>query len=344
MSRWLQFLISASCVLLLVASAGSATAAPSGSLPSLLQSIPIPGTPGRFDVVQVDPSAHRVYASHTTNKTLDVLDLTTNTWIAQIPGLPETVSASGSFHGSNGLAIAPELHKVFVSDDVDNAVHVYDTTSLTQTAVVPTTQKGSDAVSYDAADKKVYISNGGSNTITVMDATNNTVLRQIALPGGPELSIWDPFDDTIHQNLSDTNQQAVINAKTDTIKVVFDLPPGCTPHGVGINPSNQHMIIGCAKQMTVTMDGGDGSILSLNRHVGGNDVGDFDPLSQRFYVAASSYKPGPVLGVIDATTNDWIGNVQTGKGAHSLGVDPSTGRIYVVAQTTGALLVYGPSR
>jgi YVTN family beta-propeller protein len=331
-----------SSVLFLVAGIAPAAAAPSGAMPSLIRTIKVPGTPGRYDVVAIDPAARRLYLSDTTSQSLDVLNLTTNSWITQITGLPESTSASGSHSGSNGLAIAADLHKVFVSDQVDNALHVFDTSSLTQTAVIPTTQKGSDAVSYDPVEKKVYVSNGDSNTITVIDATTNTVLHQIALPGGPELSIWDPFDDTIHQNLSSTNQQAVIDPKTDTIRYVFDLPPGCVPHGVGINPKNQHMVIGCSKQMTVTMDGGDGSILSLNRHVGGNDVGDYDPVDNRFVVAASSFKPGPVLGVIDASSDDWVGNAPTDKGAHSLAVDPTTGNIYVAAQTPGTILVFSP--
>lgn len=346
MKGWLRFLVPFGVAALLL-SALVAPAAADATGPVLVQTIKVPGTPGRFDLMPIDPVAHLMYISDGSNQTLDVLDLTSGSFVAQIPGLPNKTSKTGAITGANGVAIASDLKKVFVADEVDNSVHVYDTATNTQTAVVPTTQDGADSVSYDPVDRKVYVSNGGSGTITVLDATSNMVLTQISLPGSPEISIWDPFDHTIRQNLSDTNQQAVIDPKTDKIMYVFNLVPGCTPHGLGINPANQHMIVGCKKQMTVTMDGGDGSLLSMTRHVGGSDLSDYDSFDNHFYTASSDFKQGPVVGVFDATTNDWIMNValpkDTGSGAHSLAVDPSTGKIYVLGQKTGTIFVFAPA-
>ncbi|GEM_PF-4425697 len=311
-----------------------------GAGPTYLQTIQVPGTAGRFDILAVDGGSHHLYLSHSSNGTLDVLDLATGSFIAQIAGLPLHQDAKGNYSGSNGLAIAANVGKVFVSDQVDNAVHVYDMTSNTQTDVIPTTQKGSDSVAYDETDKKVYVANGDSKTLTVIDATNDTVVTQIALPGGPELALWDSFDDTIHQNLAAKNQQAVIDPKTDTVKYLFDLPAVCSPRGAALDPSDQHIIVGCGRQMSVIMDGGDGSILAVTQHVGGSDAVAFNPVDGNYYTASAGFKPGPVLGVLSATTNDWLANASTDTSAHSLAVDPNTGRIYVAAQKPGTLLVF----
>ena len=80
-----------------------------------------------------------------------------------------------------------------------------------------TTQKGSDSVAYDPDDKKVFVSNGDSNSITVVDATTLKVLKQINLPGAPEIAVWDTADHTLRQNLSDKNQQVIIDPKTDSV-------------------------------------------------------------------------------------------------------------------------------
>ena len=316
---------------------------PTVTPPRLLQTIKVPGTAGRWDIVAVDPANGMLYLSASSNASLDVMDLATGTFVAEIGGLPVKKSASGSYSGSNGLAVATDRDEVFVSDQIDNALHVYDTKTNTQTAVIPTTQEGSDSVAYDPVDHKVFVTNGDSKTVTVIDATTNAVIDQIAVPGSPELSAWDPFNDTILQNLSSQNQQAVIDAKTDKVLYVFNLPPGCNPHGVALNPADQHEVLGCSKQMTVLMDAGDGSILSVTRHVGGSDATAYDPVDGRFYTASSSYKPGPVLGALDATTDDWVANAATDKGAHSLDVDPKTGDIYVAAQTPGTILVFAPA-
>jgi DNA-binding beta-propeller fold protein YncE len=135
-------------------------------------SFKVPGTAGRWDVMEVDPKAHRMYLSNTSNGTMDVFDTMTFATIAQVPGLPNKQNDQGAWSGANGLAVAADLNRVFVSDQVDNSLHVYDTTNNTQISVISTTQEGSDSVAYDPEDKKVYVSNGDSNTITVFDATS----------------------------------------------------------------------------------------------------------------------------------------------------------------------------
>ncbi len=317
--------------------------------PASIQTITVPGehAAGRWDFMQVDPNAHRLYVSDSSNGTLDVLDLNSFTFVAQIPGLPNRLEGT-SWSGSNGLALAPELGRAWVADEVDNSLHVYDTNSLTQIAVVSTTQSGSDSVAYDPAEKKVFVSNGDSNTITVFDAQTNAVLDQIKLPGAPEIAIWDRADGMIHQNLSDTNQQAIVDPKTDKVTTVFNLPLGCEPHGIGLDPNTNHLIIGCKQQMTAIIDGKDGTVLAVSKHTGGSDIADYNPATNRFYVASandvSTGKAAPVVGVYAASgTYDWLGNGKTDRGAHSLAVDAGTGVVYVGAGGAGKIYVFPPS-
>lgn len=309
--------------------------------------IKVPGTPGRWDLMQVDPAAHRLYLSNTSNGSLDVFDTQTFATIAQIPGLPNAQDPQGAWSGANGLALAPELNRAFVADQVDDSLHVYDTSSNTQTDVVSTMQKGSDSVAYDPDDKKVYVSNGDSNTVTVFDANTLKILRQINLPGAPEIAIWDPADHTLRQNLSDKNQQAVIDPKTDSVTKTFDLPTTCEPHGIGLDASTNTEIIGCRQQMT-TVISGDGTVQMVSRHTGGSDLAGFDPVNKQFYVAAandkSSGSQAPVLGIYAGSdTFDFIANGKTDAAAHSLAIDPSEGTVYVGAGGAGTILVFPPA-
>jgi YVTN family beta-propeller protein len=177
----------------------------SANMPQLVSTINVPGKAGRWDLMQIDPKARRLYLANTSNESFDVMDLTNQSFLAQIKGLPSKLDAQNTWHGANGLDIAPELGKAWVADEVDNAVHIYDTNSLTQGAVVPTDQEGSDSVAYDPIDKKVFVSNGDSQSIVVLDPVSNKIMDKIELPGSPELAAWDPFDHTLHQNISDLN-------------------------------------------------------------------------------------------------------------------------------------------
>jgi len=309
--------------------------------------IKVPGTSGRWDVMQVDPAAHRLYLSNTSNGSLDVFDTQTFATLAQIPGLPNSQDAQGAWSGANGLALAPELNRAFVSDQVDNSLHVYDTNSNAQTDVVSTTQKGSDSVAYDPDDKKVFVSNGDSNSITVVDATTLKVLKQINLPGAPEIAVWDTADHTLRQNLSDKNQQVIIDPKTDSVTRTIDLPVTCEPHGIGLDESTNTELIGCRQQMT-TVISADGTVQMVSRHTGGSDLAGFDPVNKQFYVAAandtSGGKQAPVLGIYGGSgTFDFIANGKTAAGAHSLAIDPADGTVYVGAGAAGTILVFPPA-
>src|SRR5207302_6364976 len=190
--------LASATVLAVPAIAQQATPPPPAAV--AVATIKVPGTSGRWDVMQVDPAAHRLYLSNTSNGSLDVFDTQTFATLAQIPGLPNSQDAQGAWSGANGLALAPELNRAFVSDQVDNSLHVYDTNSNAQTDVVSPTQKGSDSVAYDPDAKKVFVSNGDSNSITVVDASTLKVLKQINLPGAPEIAVWDTADHTLRQN------------------------------------------------------------------------------------------------------------------------------------------------
>jgi hypothetical protein len=134
----------------------------------------------------------------------------------------------------------------------------------------------------------------------------------------------------------------VIDSKTDSILYGFPYAPGCEPHGLGINPTNQWMAVGCRGDVGMVVDGGNGDIVSANRHIGGADLSGYDPMNNRFYVAAANAKGGPLLGMYDATTGDWMGSAKTDKGAHSLVIDPTDGKIYVGAGGAGTILVFSP--
>jgi hypothetical protein len=73
----------------------------------------------------------------------------------------------------------------------------------------------------------------------------------------------------IHQNLSDTNQHVLIDPRLDTLKATWSLPAGCTPHGIGLDPSTNHLLISCQKQMTLVIDGNSGSVLMQTDKTGG---------------------------------------------------------------------------
>lgn len=115
----------------------------------------------------------------------------------------------------------------------------------------------------------------------------------------------------------------------------------CMPTSIVQGPGN-NFLVGCADHDGVAfppneyvIDGSSGTILATIDKVGGVDEIWFNPGDQRYYLAARDMPTGPVLGVIDAKTNQWLMNAPTNANSHSVAVDPSNNHVFVPMQSGG---------
>jgi hypothetical protein len=111
--------------------------------------------------------------------------------------------------------------------------------------------------------------------------------------------------------------------------------PNCQPSGVVVGPGTDVMVT-CAGHdgrqfapLTYIMNGTTGAIISTINFVGGADQGWFNPGDNKYYLASRDMIPGPVLGVIDARSRQWLQNVPTNGNAHSVAADPINNHIFV---------------
>ncbi len=111
--------------------------------------------------------------------------------------------------------------------------------------------------------------------------------------------------------------------------------PNCQPSGVVVGPGTDVMVT-CAGHdgrqfapLTYIMNGTTGAIISTINFVGGADQGWFNPGDGKYYLASRDMIPGPVLGVIDARSRQWLQNVPTNGNAHSVAADPINNHIFV---------------
>jgi hypothetical protein len=69
--------------------------------------------------------------------------------------------------------------------------------------------------------------------------------------------------------------------------------------------------------------------LQAVRGVNGSDQVEYDPADNRYYLAAAGNPGGPVLATISAVDGHAILRAPSQQSAHSVAVDPLTGRVYV---------------
>jgi hypothetical protein len=138
--------------------------------------------------------------------------------------------------------------------------------------------------------------------------------------------------DEIDPRLGNPNGPVVINSFTIL---------NCMPSGVVHGPGNEFLVT-CADHdgeafppSEYIIDGTTGQQLAFFNQVGGVDEAWYNPGDGRYYLAARDMPNGPVMGVIDAKSHQWLVNVTTNSNSHSIAVEPSNNNAYVPLQAGG---------
>ena len=146
--------------------------------------------------------------------------------------------------------------------------------------------------------------------------------------------------------------------------VVINVVPvyNCMPAGIVQGPGHD-FLVGCGGHdgvqfppLLIIFDGTCttsaaclASEISIDQS-GGTDEVWYNPGDNRYYTAGRDMPSGPVMGVVDAGTRQWLVNVTTGSNSHSITVNQFTNQIFVPTQAgalcgtqsaNGCIAVYG---
>ena len=131
---------------------------------------------------------------------------------------------------------------------------------------------------------------------------------------------------------------------TKYVPVVINSFPiyNCMPTNLNVGPGTD-VLVGCADHdgrafapNTVIINGTTGAVVSTINNVGFVDETWYNPGDNRYYLGAASMPSGPVLGVIDAGSRQWLENVPTNGNAHSVAADPINNHIFVPLASGGS--------
>src|SRR5262249_3284307 len=111
------------------------------------------GGEGGWDYLTVDSASRYLYISRATH--VIVIDAVSGKVVGDIPDTP----------GVHGIALAPDLHRGFISNGREGTVTVFDLQSLKTTTKVKVGENP-DAILYDPVTRRVFTFNGGSHDST----------------------------------------------------------------------------------------------------------------------------------------------------------------------------------
>ena len=162
---------------------------------------------------------------------------------------------SGSPCYPYAIAVKSDGSTTYVASQRDSCVHVLNTTDPTTPApdiATPTIATGAhpDALVLDHNESRLYVANGTSDTISVIDTASNRVISTVLLrppsvhdlPGvSPTGLALSPDDKTLYASLGDFNAVAVVDTATATLRGY--IPVGWYPTAVAAAPDNHTLLV-----------------------------------------------------------------------------------------------------
>lgn len=295
----------------------------SGTQPVQVTNTTVPtlaGKAGNTDVLETDQANHRLYAADRADQGIDVYDTTAAPakYLLTIP-LPAP---------PNGLAIAPDLARLYVGTSTGSVVFVdLNPASATLNTVikeVPTGGKDADLLDYAAKPQLLFASNGIEGTIASIDASTGEVKARFNVGFALEQPRFNPADGMLYVTSPDADGLFQIDPKDGQIKNKVPLG-GCLPAGMAINPQSQ-VLIAC-RNAVITWDLRSAKSSGFNQ-VAGGDVVSYDAKADRFFVA-SPQKTGPsAVGIFRGNPIEYIASVSTPGAGKSTAYDETNDVLY----------------
>ena len=296
-----------------------------------------PGAKPGFDHADtyLHPRGSRLYVAHTGADRIDVLDCRDATYIGPITDLP----------GVAGVLIDSEQDLLFTSDRAAGRVSLFRCSDQTLIDRVPVGPRP-NALAYDRRFRRLFSFNlgqpAGTNcTVSVISVEERRVTTTIDLPGRPRWAICDDASRSVYVNIAEPATIGVIEADVLTMSGAIPVP-AAGPHGLAIVPGERGASLWCAADAgTLVVIDRDSRVVEATLPLPGiPDVVMYDRDLARLYVAVGS--PGTV-SVFDVRERIHRETIQTEEGAHTIGWDPASRRLFVFQPTSCGVGIYEES-
>jgi YVTN family beta-propeller protein len=281
------------------------------------------GGDGGWDYLTMDSANKRLFISRATR--VDVVSVESGKLIGSIPDT----------QGVHGIALAAALKRGFTSNGRANSVTAFDLDTLKVIQEAKVSGRNPDAILYEPSGKHVFTFNGASKDVTVLDASSLAIVATIPVPDKPEFAAQDGRGQIFVNIESDPGQMVVIDTQKLNVKSTWPLPGCNSPSGLAIDSAHRRLFSVCdGKVMAVTdaVSGKQAALVPIGEHP---DAAGYD---QKRGIVFSSNGEGSLSVVRQDSPDRYsvIQTVPTQRGARTMALDETTGRVYLVTADFGA--------
>lgn len=282
----------------------------------ITKEIPL-GGPDGWDFLHYSSLDRRVYVAHGDRVT--VVDEPTGKVVGEVGPLP------GKVHD---ITISPDTRQGFTDEGEPGVAIAFDLMTLKPTKRVMAAPDA-DGLLYDPATGRIFVVNGDSGSITVIDPSSDTAIATIDVGEKLEPAVSDGRGH-IYVNGEEKNEIVEIDARANKVLARWPMSACRTPHGIAIDEDSARIFSTCANKVMVVTNADTGATvatIAIGEH---SDGAAFDPMRK---LAFSSNGDGTLSVVKELSPNEFalFDTVTTRQSARTMSIDPKTGRLFLVA-------------
>jgi len=283
----------------------------------LVKSVPL-GAPDRWDALAFDPASKRVYVAHGDRVT--VLDGITGAIIGNVKGFDG---------GTHGVAISTVTGKGYTDDGRAGIAASFDLATLKVKKRIEA-EKDADGVTLDPKSGHIFVIDGDSGKVTVIDPKSDRRIATIDLGGGLEFGTADSAG-KVYVNGAEKREIVRIDAATNKVDARWPVPDCERPHGIALDEKNHRLFSSCVNALLVVVDTTNGRTVSTVPIGKGTDGAAFDPKRNRVFSSNGRDGTLSVIEERDPQTFIPLGEIKTAVSARTMAIEPGTGRLYLPA-------------
>jgi DNA-binding beta-propeller fold protein YncE len=261
-----------------------------------------------------------------------LIDTRADKYLRSIPGLP----------GVAGVLVSNEKDLVFTSNRVEKTVGVF---VHGQERKLEKVRVGGDpnGLAFDPSLSNLLAANVSrpddpvSITASIVDVKKNILTSDILMPGRTRWTVFDKRSERFYINIANPSRiVAIVSLDPDGVAASYDIP-AMGPHGLDIDTEGRRLFCACDQGILVTLDLWTGRISNQSDLSGPPDVIFYNSLRKHLYVASGH--PG-TIDVFDTVTMKHVQTVKTEEGAHTIGYNPDSDKVYAFLPETHQASVY----
>jgi YVTN family beta-propeller protein len=273
------------------------------------------GAPDRWDYLVYDGPSHRLYVAH--GDRISVLDGKNGSVLGTVQGMPG---------GSHGIGIVAAAGKGYTDDGEAGQAVAFDLKTL-KTGKHIKAQDDADGIAFDPASNHIFVVDGDSKVLTVIDPKTDAAIATINGGGGLEYAV-SGNNGKLYVNGAENKEILRVDTATNQVDAHWPIP-GCTsPHGLAIDTVSHRLFVTCVNAVMTVVNADSGAVLATLPIGSGSDGAAFDPKRK---LAFSSNYDG-TLSVVRETspqTFESAGSIPTAITGKNMTIDPDTGRLFV---------------